>query len=279
MVFSDLEVVVSQVSRNTGYVRDNVFRVWTSGAGSTQKAFCRELAGALLREADEFFDRALVLYLMSSHLRNNQASTWADVAVYYSNYFCATSFMRLHLRSVTHLAGGGIFSVRSDPGPGLVINVSERARRLSHKEVWTEYYALVIDMGWPDSSSVALLSPSVGQLRFREQNFRERVNYRAGEGFSEIYLTPTRYLKLIKGTRSSDVAGVSATSMSDEAYNYHMAEERLKHVSSLLLRLRKSRTDTAIEDTFWERRHLLADRYATTRIDKRFALDILDRID
>lgn len=225
-------------------VRDNVFRVWTAGAGSTQKGFCRELAGALLREADEFFDRALVLYLLSSGLRGLQASTWADVAVYYANYFCATSFMRLHLRSVTHLAGSSIFNVRPDPGPGLVFNVSERKHRLSHNEMWKDYYSLVIEMGWPDPSVVALLSPSVAQLRFREQRFREKVNYRVGEGFDEIYLTSARYLKFVKTTRGPKAAGVSVSSMGDAAYNDHLAEERLKHVSSLLIRLRQSRMDT-----------------------------------
>ena len=76
MTFSDLEVAVSQSSRKHGYIRDNVLAVWAPGAGQTQQAYSRELAGAMLYEADEFFDRALALYLLRSHLREVQASTW-----------------------------------------------------------------------------------------------------------------------------------------------------------------------------------------------------------
>ena len=65
----------------------------------------------MLYEADEFFDRALVLYLLRSHLRELQASTWAGVAAYYANYVLALSFVRLHMRSVTHLSGEQVFEV------------------------------------------------------------------------------------------------------------------------------------------------------------------------
>ena len=111
MTFSDLEVAVSQSSRKYGYIRDNAFSVWTPGAGKVQHGYSRELAGAMLYEADEFFDRALVLYLLRSHLRELQASTWAGVAAYYANYVLALSFVRLHMRSVTHLSGEQVFEV------------------------------------------------------------------------------------------------------------------------------------------------------------------------
>jgi len=104
VTFSDLEVAVSQSSRKHGYIRDNVLSVWTPGAGKIQHAYSRELAGAMLCEADEFFDRALALYLLRSHLRELQASTWAGVATYYTNYFLALSFIRLQMRSVILLS-------------------------------------------------------------------------------------------------------------------------------------------------------------------------------
>ena len=77
----------------------------------------------MLYEADEFFDRALALYLLRSHLRELQASTWAGVATYYTNYFLALSFIRLHMRSVTQLPSPtfakvtGMGSARKPPAP------------------------------------------------------------------------------------------------------------------------------------------------------------------
>jgi len=116
VTFSDLEFAVSQTPRNYGYVRNNVLAVWVPGGGKTQQGYSRELAGSLLYEAEEFFDRALVLYLLRGHLREVQASTWAGVATYYSNYFLALSFTRLHLRSVTHIPNGPIFEITCPNG-------------------------------------------------------------------------------------------------------------------------------------------------------------------
>jgi hypothetical protein len=273
MLFSDLEVLAGQISRDAGYVRENIYRIWTPGAGSSQVGFCRELAGALFLEADEFFDRALMLYLLRTRLRGFQASTWANVASYYSNYFSATSFMRLHLRSVTHLVGGAVFSV--EPQGHFVFAVSERKRRLAHTDVWRQYYDLVAEMGWPDSTIVSLLSPTVSKLRFREQLFRERVNYRAGEGFAEIYVSATRYSKMLRTSLELAGSGHDTNSMDDAAYNEHLARERLKHLATLLHRLRAARKDSAIESSFWERRGMLVERYAATPGDKQYAFDIL----
>lgn len=274
MVFSDLEIVAGLATRNVGYVRDNVFRIWTSGAGKTQRGFCRELAGAMLREADEFFDRALALYLWRTQLRTLQASTWGDIGSYYSNYFSATSFLRLHLSSVSHLSGGNIFEIEAEAPMSLVFKVSSRGHQLRHKELWRRYYSLIIEMGWPDTSSVALLSPSVVQLQFREQQFRERINYRAGEGFDEIYLTSSKYTSTIRASNRPSMLGSTVTS--DQIYNDHLARERLRHVGSLLNRLRDLRRDTAIEDTAWERRRALVGRYASNPVDRRFAREVLD---
>lgn len=276
MVFSDIEVVAGKTSRNVGYVRDNVFRIWTPGAGPKQRGYCRELGGALFLEADEYFDRALMLYLLRARLRSLQASTWADVAIYYSNYFAATSFLRIHLYAVAHLAGGAIFEVEPFNGPTLMFGVSERRRRLAHRDVWHHYYDLVTSMGWPDSRAVSILAPVVEQLRYREQRFRERVNYRAGEGFNEIYLSPTRYLKSMKSTFSTAGSEGRLGSMEDATYNDYLARERLKHVAALLSRLRVSRIDGAIEDSLWNRRRILVERYAVTPTDKRFGLELVD---
>jgi hypothetical protein len=96
VTFSDLEVVLALAPRVHGYVRDNIPNIWRPGGEADQKGYSRELAGALLREEDVFFDRALALYLLRSQLKSLQACTWAGVASYYSNYFSALSFIRLY---------------------------------------------------------------------------------------------------------------------------------------------------------------------------------------
>jgi hypothetical protein len=174
----------------------------------------------MLCEADEFFDRALALYLWRSHLREFQASTWAGVATYYSNYFSALSFIRLHMRSVTQLPTGPVFEVTrtDDRTPFLKSSSSQRQR---HAEVWRAYYEVVTQMAWPDRATATIIAPTLDSLRFREQLYRERINYRPGEGFDEIHLTRTRYLKSLKAVMTD--AGRVPTALSDAAYTDRMA--------------------------------------------------------
>jgi hypothetical protein len=267
VTFSDLEVAVSQSSRKHGFVRDNVLSIWTPGAGKAQHGYSRELAGALLYEADELFDRALALYLLRSHLRQLQASTWAGVGAYYANYFLALSFIRLHMKSVTHLPGGPVFEVTrtDDQTPYFMIQPSERQR---HADVWRTYYSVVRQMAWPDRATVTDIAPTLDSLRFREQLYRERINYRPGEGFEEIYLTRTRYLKSLKAELMDD--GRASLTLSDAAYTDRMAAQRLKHVATLLHRLSGSRIDVDVEASLWYRRGEMVTRYAHDQADKRF---------
>lgn len=267
MTFSDLEIAVSQTSRTHGYIRDNVGAIWTPNAGKTQQVYSRELAGAMLREADEFFDRALILYLLRSHLREIQASTWAGVATYYSNYFSALSFVRLHMRSVTQLVTGPVFEV-TVVGQAPSFRIQQRSRRQSHSELWHTYYEEVTGMAWPDAAAVADLAPALEALRFREQLYRERINYRPGGGFEEIYLTQSRYLKALKASLLDD--GSAPLILSDETYTDRMAAQRLSHVANLLQRLRESRIDVGAEESLWRQRGDLVSRYAKGWADRRF---------
>lgn len=276
MTFSDLEVAVSQSSRQHGYVRDSIVSVWTPGAGKIQHAYSRELAGAMLCEADEFFDRALALYLWRSHLRELQASTWAGVATYYSNYFLALSFIRLHMRSVTHLPTGPVFEVTRADDRTPYFKIQQRSQRQRHTEVWRAYYEAVTQMAWPDRPTVTNIAPTLDSLRFREQIYRERINYRPGEGFDEIYLTRTRYLKSLKAVLVDD--GRAATTLSDAAYTDRMATQRLKHVATLLDRLSGSRMDPDIEASLWHRRRDMVARYARDQIDKHFGGSLISGI-
>lgn len=273
MTFSDLEVAVSQSSRRHGYVRDTVAPVWTPGAGKTQHVYARELAGAMLCEADEFFDRALALYLWRTHLREFQASTWAGVATYYSNYFLALSFIRLHMRSVTQLPRGPIFEVTRTDDRTPYFRIQERGQRQRHAEVWRAYYEVVTQMAWPDRPTVTNLAPTLDSLRFREQTYRERINYRPGEGFDEIYLPRTRYLKSLKAEMMDD--GKAPATLSDAAYTDRMANQRLKHVATLLDRLSSSRIDPDIEATLWHRRREMVTRYARDPADKYFGESLI----
>ena len=268
MTFSDLEVAVSQFSRKHGYIRDNVLTLWTPGAGNIQHAYSRELAGAMLCEADEFFDRALALYLLRSHLRELQASTWAGVAAYYSNYFLALSFIRLHMRSVTHLPTGPVFELTRTDDQSPYFKIHQRPERQSHADVWRAYYDVVTQMAWPDRTTVTDLAPTLSSLRFREQLYRERINYRPGEGFDEIFLTRTRYLSSLKAALMDD--GRAPTALSDAAYTDRMAAQRLKHVATLLHRLSDSRIDVDVEASLWSRRKDMVIRYARGQADKRF---------
>ena len=89
----------------------------------------------MLLEADEFFDRALALYLLRVHLRESQASTWAGVAAYYANYFLALSFIRLHMTSVTHLSGGPVFEVARTDNQTPNFMIQQRSQRQRHADV------------------------------------------------------------------------------------------------------------------------------------------------
>jgi hypothetical protein len=222
----------------------------------------------MLREADEFFDRALALYLWRSHLREFQASTWAGVATYYSNYFLALSFIRLHMRSVTQLPTGPVFEVTRMDDRAPHFKIQQRSERQRHTEVWRSYYEVVTQMAWPDRPTVTNIAPTLESLRFREQLFRERINYRPGEGFDEIYLTRTRYLKSLKAVLVDD--GRVPTTLSDAAYTDRMATQRLKHVAALLDRLSGSQKDPDIEASLWHRRREIVTRYARDQADKYF---------
>lgn len=272
MTFSDLEVAVSQCYRKHGYVRDNLPSIWTPGAGKVQHGYSRELASAMLFEADEFFDRALVLYLLRSHLRELQASTWAGVAAYYANYFLALSFLRLHMRSVTQLSVGRVFEVvrTDDRTPYFTVQQRERQR---HVDVWRAYYDVVTQMAWPDSGTVTDIAPTLDSLRFREQLFRERINYRPGEGFDEIYLTRSRYLRSLRAVLIDD--GRAALALSDAAYTDRMANRRLMHVATLLHRLSESRMDVDVEASSWQRRRDLIAKYARSQADRRFGQSLI----
>ena len=259
---------MSQFTRQHGYVRDRIVSIWTPGVGKIQRAYSRELAGAMLFEADEFFDRALALYLWRSHLRECQASTWAGVATYYSNYFLALSFIRLHMRSVTQLPTGPVFEVTSADDLVPYFKIEQRRQRQRHTDVWREYYEVVTQMAWPDRLTVTDLAPTLDSLRFREQLYRERINYRPGEGFDEIYLTRARYLKSLKAALVDDERPPST--LSDAAYTDRMAARRLRHVATLLGRLSGFRADPDVEASLWRRRRDMVTRYARDSADKHF---------
>lgn len=269
MTFSDLEVAVSQSSRKHGYIRDNVLAIWTPGGGKTQQAYSRELAGAMLLEADAFFDRALTLYLLRHSLRESQASTWAGVATYYSNYFLALSFMRLQMKSVTHLRGEMIFEVTRTDDTTPFFRIQQRSNRQRHTDVWRAYYEVVTQMAWPDRATVETLAPTLSSLRFREQRYRERINYRPGEGFDEIYLTRQRYRMALKAELIDDEK--EPPTLSDAAYTDRMAAERLKHLANLLHRLSSSRIDLDIEGSCWRRRRDIVTKYAADPAGRRLA--------
>jgi hypothetical protein len=273
VTFSDLEVAVSQCSRKYGYIRDNVLSIWAPGAGKVQQGYSRELAGAMLFEADEFFDRALTLYLLRSHLRELQASTWAGVAAYYSNYFAALSFIRLQMRSVTQLSLGNLFEVTRADVRTPYFTVQQRGERQRHVDVWGAYYDVVIQMAWPDRGTVTDLAPTLKSLRFREQLYRERINYRPGEGFEEIYLTRSRYLRSLQAALVDD--GRAATGLADAAYTDRMAAYRLMHVATLLRRLSESRIDPDVEASVWGRRRDMVTRYGHDEVDKRFGESLI----
>jgi hypothetical protein len=270
--FSDLELAVSQTSRKYGHVRNNILDVWIPRGGRTQQKYSRELAGALLFEAEEFFDRALVLYLLRSHLRDLQASTWGGVSTYYANYFLALSFSRLHMRSVTHIPNGPIFEITAANGQ-MFFRIQERADRQKHAEVWRTYYEIVKHMGWPDAATTNDIAPSLDSMRFREQQYRERINYRPGEGFEEIYLMRTRYLKSLQAELADD--GGNPQLLHDAAYTDRMASKRLHHVAALLHRLSASRPDVDVEASMWYRRMELIRKYARSQGEIRAATALI----
>ena len=257
------------MSRAYGYVRDAISSVWISGVGKEQEGYSREIAGAMLLEADEFFDRALMLFLLRLRLRELQASTWSGVAAYYSNYFAATSFIRLHMKSVTHLPMGDSYDISRVHGATPIFRVRQRSSRLGHTEVWKQYYDLTNQMGWPDPVTVNELAPAAATLRFREQMYRERINYRPGEGFEEIYQSRSRYLRTLKEALRDD--GQQPLALSDSAYTDRMAARRLGHIAKLLRRLSALRADRDFENRCWLRRSTLIEKYTRGSAEKREA--------
>jgi len=274
VTFTDLQGAVGQTPRRFGYVRNNVADIWVAGSGQKQIGFSRALAGALLLEADEFFDRALVLFLIRTRLRAAFASSWASVAVYYSNYFLASSFNRLHFHGVTHLPGGALYDIEPVLGRALQLQVTQRTRRLGHREIWKQYYTLVTQMAWPSPAEVMLLAPIALGLQYREQDFRERVNYRPGEGFAEIYLSAARYRDVVHGVRTVD-RSLPIGPLGDDAYNDRLAAERLGHVARLMRRLEEHRVDPDIEVQRWRQRDALVERYGASVTERRFARALL----
>ena len=123
-------------------------------------------------------------------------------------------------------------------------------------------------MAWPDRPTVTNIAPTLDSLPFREQLYRERINYRPGDGFDEIQLTRTRYLKSLKAALVDD--GKAPTAPSDAAYTDRMATQRLRHVATLLDRFSGSRMDPDIEASLWHRRRDMVTRYALDQADKRF---------
>jgi hypothetical protein len=227
----------------------------------------------MLLEADEFFDRALALYLLRSRFRELQASTWAGVATYYANYFLALSFIRLHRRSVTQVSPGNVFEITptNDRLPQFTIRLVKERQR--HTEVWRTYYDVVTQMAWPDPTTAIGLAPTLPSLRFREQLYRERINYRPGEGFEEIYQIRSRYLRALKDTLKDD--GRTAELLSDAAYTDRTASKRLRHVATLLSRLSGSRIDVDTESFYWQRRREIVARYAYSRIDQQLGASLI----
>jgi len=227
----------------------------------------------MLIESDEFFDRALALYLLRSHLRESQASTWAGVASYYDNYFLALSFIRLHRRSVTQVNPGNVFEITPTDDRLPQFKVKQVQKRQRHTEVWETYYDLVSQMAWPDATTAITLAPTLQSLRFREQLYRERINYRPGEGFDEIYQMRPRYLRSLKTILKDN--GATAAQLSDAAYTDRMAAQRLTHIATLLRGLSISRLDVDIEASYWQRRREMVTRYAGSQVDQRFGRSLM----
>jgi hypothetical protein len=103
--------------------------------------------------------------------------------------------------------------------------------------------------------------------------YRERINYRPGGGFDEIYLTRARYLRSLKALLMDD--GRAPLTLSDAAYTDRMAAQRLKHVAILLHRLSGSRIDVDVEASLWRRRGEIVTRYARDRADKRLGESLI----
>jgi len=103
--------------------------------------------------------------------------------------------------------------------------------------------------------------------------YRERVNYRPGEGFEEIHLTRTRYLKVLKAALMDD--GREPLTISDAAYTDRMAAQRLKHLATLLRRLSGSRLDVDVEASLWNRRADMVTKYARDQADKRLCASLV----
>jgi hypothetical protein len=276
VTFSDLEIIASQCLRKHGYVRDCLLSIWTPGAGKVQHGHSRELAGAMLFEADVFFDRALALYLLRGRLRELQHSTWAGVAVYYANYFLALSFTRLHMTSVTQVSLGDLYEVGPTNNQALYFTIGQRGQRQRHTEVWRTYYEVVTQMAWPDRGTALDLAPTLASLRFREQLYRERINYRPGEGFEEISLTRPRYLESLKASLTDD--GSAPTALTDAAYTDRMAARRLSHVATLLRRLSEARRDADVEASVWHRRRDIIAKYATDHVDRKFGSSLVGEV-
>ncbi len=260
----EIQTGVNKVRRSHSFAREKIRGFWTPGVASPQIGYSRELAASLLFEADEFYNRALASFLLRHRFRECYASTWANIALYYSNYFSAMSFCRLHLQSITHTQAAGTFSIRATNPKNLIFSVAPKVGKFSHTEAWEHYYSLVSAMGWPDHATASRLAPTATANRFREQRFRERTNYRPGDGFLEVSAGDREYRQKLLAAPSEDAD-----------YNESMAAARIEHLGTLFRALRTSRADADSErESITVRRALIA-RYASKQKDRQFAQSVI----
>jgi len=218
----------------------------------------------MMIEAELFLDRAITLFLIRYRLRKVQMSTWADIGVYYSNFFAASSVSRLALSSVTFV-GGDVFIVVPNAPTYFEFRISKNPSGASHRTTWDLYYDAVQNFGWPDLATVATLVPPVPD-RHKERVIRQSINYTPGRGILEIHESAAKYQARISHLRRLSLA---SPPLDDSALLESQAYLRLKHGLDLSLEIQRGYLTTREIEARGQVRERLIRRYAADDHDAR----------
>lgn len=277
MDFAELQDIIRVTPRSLTYTRLRIAQLWFPGGPDTQSFKDQLLAGTLMNEAEEFIDRALALFLLRLGLRSKKHSTWADVSIYYSNYFLAGAFQRICLSSFTHASinGGssnGNYSITPNAHDLFEYQISKRNRPFNHVELWDSYYKCVEAFSWKNGPSKdSLIMPT---FKHRERKFREQRNYSPGQGFQELYKSDRRYLEEIRSLGIVDLS-LGKEDLDDSEYSDRSAYDRIVYLMKLLRALESARIDPEVDEKKRQIRLKLISRYASNKAEEQRLIAVI----
>ncbi len=280
MDFAKLQNIVGTIPRFQTYTRTRIAQLWVPGGPSMQAFKDHTLTGAMMNEAEEFIDRAIVLFLLRLGLRTNKYSTWADVSIYYANYFLAGAFQRICLSSFTHGSTSattrGNYSIAPNTHDFFEHQITLRNRPFNHVEMWDSYYKTIDAFSWANGPSKDSLLPPASKPEWahRERKFREERNYTPGQGFQELYQTDRRYFSEMAPLGTINMSQNRAA-LDESEYCDRSAHDRIVYLLKLLRALESRRIDPEFDVQRRQIRLNLISKYATKKTEENHFIAVI----